>query len=208
MMKLWWNDICELVAAFAAIVAISAIVDVTKTHRMGHQATSLWTLHEIFRDTLPLACRYACLFWTTIPSTIPDISTSDLLIYPHSSLDEFLVGFGKKKCETNMNQNWECRDVCRSVSTSTIPSQSHQSHPPNNGKLRKEWPQVMIILPYCPSCWHLIVDHDDHWWSLMKTIIAMYFCCIDHRMKVRIHLKVRRAPRDKTGSSLIEKWEE
>lgn len=97
MMKLWWNDICELVAAFAAIVAISAIVDVTKTHRMGHQATSLWTLHEIFRDTLPLACRYACLFWTTIPSTIPDISTSDLLIYPHSSLDEFLVGFGKKK---------------------------------------------------------------------------------------------------------------
>lgn len=117
--------------------------------------------------------------------------------------------FRKKKiCETNMNQNWECRDVCRSVSTSTIPSQSHQSHPPNNGKLRKEWPQVMIILPYCPSCWHLIVDHDDHWWSLMKTIIAMYFCCIDHRMKVRIHLKVRRAPRDKTGSSLIEKWEE
>ena len=42
----------------------------------------------------------------------------------------------------------------------------------------------------------------------MKTIIAMYFCCIDHRMKVRIHLKVRRAPRDKTGSSLIQKCEE
>ena len=167
MMKLWWNDICELVAAFAAIVAISAIVDVTKTHRTGH-------LGHLAMNTARNLSWYPS---TGLLICMP-ISDNDSKHNPRhfnirsAHIPSPIFGwipswFRKKKffiCETNMNQNWECRDVCRSVSTSTIPSQSHQSHPPNNGKLRVT-PSHDHLTVFCPSCWHLIVDHDDHWWS-------------------------------------------